>query len=392
MSDYDVVIIGAGASGLMCGAQAAYQGRRVLILDHAPKAATKIRISGGGKCNFTNLTVKPEHYICSNPHFVISALARYPSTQFIELVERHSIEYEERSHGQLFTTQGAGQIIQMLRQECSWASAEIRLATQVHQVNAQSQGGFVIDTSIGKISASKLVVATGGLAYPKLKATDFGFRLAQQFGLKVIPSRPGLVPMIFKSAWREWFSELSGLSFEVEMCCGEVCFREALLFTHQGISGPVVLQVSNYWQPGLAIEINLMPGRDVEAELLELKKQGASLMQWFNHQAWSKRFSQAWLEKYPLECEPANCSDKALIEFAKKITNWTLYPEDSAGYDKAEVSLGGVDTDEVSSKTLEAHKQPGLFFIGEVLDVTGHLGGYNFQWAWASAMAASAAL
>lgn len=391
MQQYDVVIIGAGAAGLMCAAQAGYRGRRVLVLDHAPKAAAKIRISGGGKCNFTNLNVKPEHYITQNPHFVKSALARYSSGQFIELVERHAIEYEERSHGQLFTLQGAGQIIQMLRQECDWAAAKIQLNTHIHQVEAQADVGFKVQTSEGDYIAQSLVVATGGLAYPKLKASDFGHRVAQEFGLNVMPSRPGLVPLVFKSNWKDWFSELSGLSMEVEIRAAGHTFREAMLVTHHGISGPVVLQASNYWQPGQPIEINLLPDKDVLAELKQLKSQSQSLNKWLS-QLTTKRFSQAWLAKYPLNKALAECTDKELEDYALGLSQWRLYPQDTAGYDKAEVSLGGVDTNEVSSKTFESHKQPGLYFIGEVLDVTGHLGGYNFQWAWASAVACAQAV
>lgn len=391
MHQYDVVIVGAGAAGLMCAAQAGYRGRQVLVLDHAPKAAAKIRISGGGKCNFTNLNVKPEHYITQNPHFVKSALARYPSSQFIELVERHAIDYEERSHGQLFTLQGAGQIIQMLRQECDWAEAKIQLNTHIHQIEAQVDVGFIIQTSEGDYMAQSLVVATGGLAYPKLKATDFGHRIAQEFGLNVMSSRPGLVPLVFKSSWKDWFSELSGLSMEVEIRSAGHIFREAMLVTHQGISGPVVLQASNYWQPGQPIEINLLPDKDVLAELKQLKSQSQSLNKWLS-QLTTKRFSQAWLSKYPLNKALSECTNKELEDYALSLSQWRLYPEDTAGYDKAEVSLGGVDTNEVSSKTFESHKQPGLYFIGEVLDVTGHLGGYNFQWAWASAVACAQAV
>lgn len=391
MEEYDVVIIGAGAAGLMCAAQAGYRGRRVLVVDHAPKAAAKIRISGGGKCNFTNLNVKPEHYITQNPHFVKSALARYPSSQFIELVERHGIDYEERSHGQLFTLQGAGQIIQMLRQECDWAGAKIQLNTHIQQVEPNMADGFTIKTSAGDYVAQSLVVASGGLAYPKLKASNFGHEIAHQFGLNVMPSRPGLVPLVFKSSWKDWFSELSGLSFEVEISRAEHRFREAMLITHHGLSGPVVLQISNYWQPGQPIDINLFPDKDVLAELKQLKAQSQHLSKWLGHLT-TKRFSQAWLSKYPLDKPLAECSDKELEDYALCLTQWRLYPEDTAGYDKAEVSLGGVDTNEVSSKTFESHKQAGLYFIGEVLDVTGHLGGYNFQWAWASAVACAQAV
>lgn len=387
---YDVIIIGAGASGLMCGAQAGYRGRRVLLLDHAPKAAQKIRISGGGKCNFTNLNVQPQHYICANPHFVKSALARYPSADFIELVERHGIEYEERGHGQLFCRRRAGDIIQMLRQEAEWAGVTLQLNAQIEQVVYRNQN-YQITSSQGQFCAPALVVATGGLAYPKLKASDLGYRLARQFGLACRPTRPGLVPLVFKSPWRDWFAALSGFSLEVAMSCGDATFQEAMLITHQGISGPVVLQISNYWQPGQSIAINLLPNVPVSAELQALKKRAQPLHPWL-YQHWSKRFAQAWLAKYPLQNNLANVADSELEHYARQLTQWTLYPEDYAGYDKAEVCLGGVDTDDISSKTMQALHQPGLYFIGEVLDVTGHLGGYNFQWAWASAQACGQAV
>ncbi|WFE69359.1 NAD(P)/FAD-dependent oxidoreductase [Thiomicrospira sp. R3] len=382
MKVVDVVIIGAGAAGLMCAAQAGYRGRSVLVLDHAPKAAAKIRMSGGGKCNFTNLNVKPENYICANPHFVKSALARYSSMQFIELVERHGIDYEQRAHGQLFTLTGAGQIIQLLRTEADWAGVDIQLNAQVLGVDYDGDG-YRLTSSLGDYYCQSLVVASGGLAYPKLKATGLGMALAQQFGLKIIKSQPGLVPLVFKSPWKEWFAQLAGLSLEVSIRCQNQLFQEAMLVTHQGLSGPVVLQISNYWQPGLPIEINLFPHLEVFDQLKKLKAQNQPLAKWLA-QTLTKNFSQAWLAKYPLNKALSDCTDRELQDYAKTLTHWTLYPENTAGYDKAEVSLGGVDTDEVSSKTFEAFKQQGLYFIGEVLDVTGHLGGYNFQWAWAS--------
>ncbi|WP_373019937.1 NAD(P)/FAD-dependent oxidoreductase [Thiomicrorhabdus sp.] len=382
----DVLIIGAGAAGLMCAATAGYRGKQVLVIDHAPKAAAKIRISGGGKCNFTNLDVSAENYICRNPHFVKSALSRYPSAAFIELVERHGLEYEERELGKLFCRERASDLIQILRTECDWAGVEFLLKTAVDRVKSIDDDRFEVETELAVIHCDKLVVATGALSFPKLKASGFGYRIAEQFGLNVIPQSPGLVPLVFSGKWQQRFSSLSGLSIEVEIRANGHAFNEAMLFTHNGLSGPGILQVSNYWQVGQPIEINLLPKQDVYAQLLALKTSGKSLSKWLN-QFWPKRFTQMWLENYPMDADIANQSNENLKAYADQLTHWRIYPESTAGYDKAEVTLGGVDTDEVSSKTFEAKKQPGLYFIGEVLDVTGQLGGYNFQWAWASAVA-----
>ncbi|MBD3754846.1 MAG: NAD(P)/FAD-dependent oxidoreductase [Gammaproteobacteria bacterium] len=389
--DWDVIILGAGAAGLMCAATAGYQGRRVLVLDHAPKAAAKIRISGGGKCNFTNLNVTPDNYLCSNPHFVKSALSRYPSSAFIELVERHGLVYEQRELGKLFCSERASDLIAILRLECDWAGVEVLTNTRIETVSALPAGGFTLSTSQGQWQAAKLVVATGGLSFPKLKASGLGYELARQFGLQVTVRRPGLVPLSFAGKWQQRFADLSGLSLEMAVTAGGRTFNEAVLFTHFGLSGPGVLQASNYWLPGEPIVLNTLPKQDVYAALLNLKRSGGGLSK-FLGQHWPKRFVQFWLALYPLQGELANIPDEQLKLYAQQLTQWTLYPDDTAGYDKAEVTLGGVDTDEVSSKTFEAKKQAGLYFIGEVLDVTGQLGGYNFQWAWASAVACGLAL
>lgn len=388
--DWDVIILGAGAAGLMCSATAGYQGLSVLVIDHAPKAAAKIRISGGGKCNFTNLDVTPKNYICRNPHFVKSALSRYPSSAFIELVERHGLEYEERELGKLFCADRASDLIQILRTECGWAGVQFSLKNSVEKVAYHDQCYQVL-TSQGRFSAQRLVVATGARSFPKLKASGFGYELAEQFGLQVLPQRPGLVPLNFSGKWQQRCAELSGLSLDVAVTAGSMRFAEAMLFTHQGISGPAVLQASNYWREGEAIEVDLMPTVDVLAELKKLRQGAGSLAKWL-HEFWPKRFVNFWLALYPLQSEPANCSDAQLEAYARLLAHWELYPSQTGGYDKAEVTLGGVDTDEVSSKTFEAKKQPGLYFIGEVLDVTGQLGGFNFQWAWASAVACGMAL
>ncbi|WP_051347328.1 BaiN/RdsA family NAD(P)/FAD-dependent oxidoreductase [Thiomicrorhabdus chilensis] len=389
--EWDVIVLGAGASGLMCAATAGYRGKRVLVIDHAPKAAAKIRISGGGKCNFTNLNVSPEHYICRNPHFVKSALSRYPSSAFIELVDRHGLTYETRELGKLFCCERASDLIQILRTECDWAGVEFLLKTEVGKVEAKHGGGFILKTSAGVFACEKLVVATGALSFPKLKASGFGYQLARQFGLEVCAQSPGLVPLTFSGKWQQRFSSLSGLSMDVVVTVEGKHFSEALLFTHHGLSGPGILQASNYWQPGKPIHINLLPGLDVYAQLLALKQSGQSLSKWLN-QYWPKRFTQLWLEIFPMDSMLSNQPNEQLQAYALQIMNWQLYPDDTAGYDKAEVTLGGIDTDEVSSKTFEAKKQPGLFFIGEVLDVTGQLGGYNFQWAWASGVACGLSL
>ena len=387
---WDVIILGAGASGLMCAATAGYQGKRVLVLDHAPKAAAKIRISGGGKCNFTNLDVSPSHFICQNPHFVKSALSRYPSSAFIELVDRHGLRYEQRELGKLFCAERASDLIQILRTEADWAGAEVMTHCAVSQIKYADEI-YTIETSQGTFSSAKLVVATGALSFPKLKATGLGYEIARQFGLNVISTSPGLVPLVFADKWLERISSLSGLALDVNVTAGNQSFQEAVLFTHNGLSGPGILQASNYWQIGQSLHINLLPGLVVLQELKRLKKSGESLSKWLN-QHWPKRFTQAWLEWFPIENQLSNLTDETLSDYAKLIQDWTLYPSDTAGYDKAEVTLGGVDTNEVSSKTFEANQQSGLYFIGEVLDVTGHLGGYNFQWAWASGVACGLAV
>ncbi|WP_038070763.1 BaiN/RdsA family NAD(P)/FAD-dependent oxidoreductase [Hydrogenovibrio kuenenii] len=391
---FDVVVLGAGASGLMCAAQAGYRGRSVLVVDHAPKAAAKIRISGGGKCNFTNVNASFNNYICANPHFVKSALSRYTSQDFIDLVDRHGLEYEERELGKLFCAQRAGDLIQILRTECDWAGVELWLGTDIRQVSALSdKKGYLVLTSQGVVQCESLVVATGALSFPKLKATDLGYRLAKQFGLAVNASRPGLVPLLLDNRWLTFCQQLSGIALDVSV--GLVAeskqtpiFNEAILFTHQGLSGPGILQISNYWLPGQGIEINLLPNLDVYESLLTLKESNQYLYKWLN-QFWPKKFTQAWLSQFPMPERLAEVSHETLKNYAHLLTHWAIYPSDTAGYDKAEVTLGGVDTDMIQSKDCQVKHQPGLYFTGEVLDVTGQLGGYNFQWAWSSGFAAA---
>lgn len=389
-TDWDLLILGAGASGLMCAATAGYQGLKVLVLDHSPKAAGKIRISGGGKCNFTNLQVTPEHYVCQNPHFVKSALSRYPSTAFIELVERHGLAYETRELGKLFCRDRASDLIQILRTECDWAQVAFSLNTSLESVEVAA-GLYQLRTTSGNFRARQFVIATGALSFPKLKASDLGYRLAEQFGLRVLPTRPGLVPLVFTGKWQQRCADLAGLSLDVTVSAGGRCFTEAILFTHQGLSGPGILQASNYWFEGQPLVINLLPKQAVMNELKQLRQTAGNLSRWLQNYL-PKRFVQQWLVWYPLAAEVANASDGELQAYAEQLSAWTLYPAATAGYDKAEVTLGGVDTDELSSKTFEVKKQPGLYFIGEVLDVTGHLGGFNFQWAWASGVACAQAV
>lgn len=311
MKRYDVIVLGAGASGLMCSATAAYQGKNVLVVDHAPKAAAKIRISGGGKCNFTNLNVSPANFICQNPHFVKSALSRYPSSAFIELVERHGLVYEERELGKLFCAERASDLIQILRTECDWAGVEFLLNTSVDTIRYED-GHYFLHTAQGVLTAPKLVVATGALSFPKLKATGFGFDIAKQFGLSVILTSPGLVPLNFEGKWQSRFSALSGLSIDVSVQVNDHAFQEALLFTHKGLSGPAILQASNYWQIGQPITLNPLPSLSeslVLESLLELKQSGKSLSKWLN-QYWPKRFTQVWLEAFPMETVLSNVANE----------------------------------------------------------------------------------
>jgi len=393
----DVVIIGAGAAGLMCAATAGYRGRSVLVLDHAPKAAAKIRISGGGKCNFTNQTVTSEDYLCHNPHSVKSALARYQPEDFIELVERHGVDYEVRDAGKYFCANRAGDLIHLLLTECDWAGVQLQLKENIVQVvdlkaqSPSSNEAYQVDTQTQQIQCQSLVIATGGLSFSKLKASGFGYDIAKQFGMPVLPKRPGLVPLVMADKLLVFCQKLSGLSLEVsitvQMDTGTVSVNEAMLFTHFGFSGPAVLKISNYWQAGSALEINLLPQLNLLAELQNLKARNGNLKTWLN-QFWPKKFTQAWAEFHTLPEKLAETANEQLAILAEQISRWQIYPAKTAGYDKAEVTLGGVDTSAISSKTMESLKQPNLYFIGEVLDVTGQLGGYNFHWAWASAVAA----
>ena len=380
----DVIVIGAGAAGMMCAAEAGKRGRSVLILDHAKKLAEKIRISGGGRCNFTNRDVKPDNYLSHNPHFCRSALARYTPADFLALLGKYKIAYHERDHGQLFCDDSAQQIIDLLKRECDQAGVEWRMGCHIEGV--EKNGTFTVTTH-GRFESDSLVVATGGLSIPKIGATPFGYRIAEQFGLNVVPLRPGLVPLTFQPQDFAHFTELSGISLDAVVHCGDASFREAVLVTHRGLSGPAILQISSYWQPGETIGIDLLPDIDAEGLLLENQRDTALLATVLARHL-PKRFVQQWCEGR-VAVKPMNqYHAKQLKEIAAQLHDWRLTPSGTLGYKKAEVTLGGIDTDELSSKTMEAKKVPGLYFVGEVVDVTGQLGGFNFQWAWASGYAA----
>jgi len=387
---FDVIVIGAGAAGMMCAATAGQRGRRVLLIDHAAKLGEKIRISGGGRCNFTNVHCSPERFLSRNPHFCRSALARYTPRDFIALVEKHGIAYHEKKLGQLFCDDSSERIIDMLRAECDAGSVTWRMPCAVEAV-ARDDEGFLVSTSRGQYRGASLVIATGGLSIPKIGATPFGYRLAEQFGLRIVPPRAGLVPLAFDVNEMKLYGDLAGVSLDVAVSCNGGRFRENLLFTHRGLSGPAILQISSYWQPGDALHIDLLPDASAEALLFEQRRSRA-LPATLLSEYWPRRFAQQWCAAVGATQPVDQCNDACLREFAARLHDWTVKPTGSVGYAKAEVTLGGIDTDELSSKTMEAKAVPGLYFIGEVVDVTGHLGGFNFQWAWASGHAAGQAL
>lgn len=386
----DVVVIGAGAAGMMCALEAGKRGRAVLLLDHATRLAEKIRISGGGHCNFTNRHAGPENFLSLNPHFCRSALARFTPQDFIALVEKHGIRYHEKKLGQLFCDDSSQQIIDLLRQECAAAGVEWQMPCRVQSINPASSGGFVLETDRGSVVADSLVIASGGLSIPQIGASPFGYRVAEQFGIAVTPLRPALVPLTFAPEQLACFAGLPGVALDAAVSCNGRHFRENVLITHRGLSGPAILQISSYWQPGEAIHINLLPDIDATALLLA-HRHSASLLPNLLAQYLPRRFAQAWSETIaavqplrPLQ----HYSERELQQIAAQLHDWQVTPSGTVGYKKAEVTLGGVDTRELSSKTMQAKKVPGLYFIGEVVDVTGHLGGFNFQWAWASGYAA----
>ena len=392
MNNYDVIVIGGGAAGLFCALTAGQRGRSVLVLDSSNKVGKKILMSGGGGCNFTNLDITPKNYLSNNPHFCISALNRYNQWQFIDLVEHHQIPYHEKSHGELFCDNSSQDILKMLLDECAAAQVVIQTKAIVSQIEPIEEGGFNLSVAGQKICCQSLVVASGGLSIPTLGASGFGYDIAEQFGLNVLPRSAGLVPFTF-SDWVKDISETnSGLSLDVEMSVNGMSFRENLLFTHRGISGPAALQLSSYWKPGQFISINLLPDQDAQALLLGYKQSHPkSLLRNLIGPLLSKGFTQSLQARYwpqYAETPAAEIPNTVLVSLAGHLSNWQLKPSGTEGYRTAEVTLCGVDTDHVSSKTMECKSQSGLYFVGEVLDVTGHLGGYNFQWAWASGYAA----
>lgn len=393
---FDLIIIGAGAAGLMCAATAAKRQKTVLVLDHANKAGKKILMSGGGRCNFTNYHIENDCYLSSNPHFFKSALKRFTQWDFIALVEKYGIAYHEKKLGQLFCDHSAQDIVKMLLAECGNYGVEIRLETSVTQIikktsteSSNEKPLFHLKTSNGSLSCAALVIATGGLSIPTMGASGFGYQVARQFGLDVLPTRAGLVPFTMPEKWLNDFSDLSGTAIEVMACCNKKSFREHLLFTHRGLSGPVILQLSSYWELGDEVSINLLPDIDAFDWISAQQKEKADtqLVTLLASQ-FSKKFAQKigslWFDNKPLK--QLNTKDIKLI--SEKLHHWVVKPHGTEGYRTAEITLGGIDVEQISSKTMEVKKVPGLYFIGEVLDVAGHLGGYNFQWAWASGVAA----
>lgn len=383
--DRDVVIIGGGAAGLLCAIEAGKRGRRVVVLEHAERIGKKIAISGGGRCNFTNINTSPDNFISANPHFCKSALARYAPLDFISLVEKHGIPYHEKKLGQLFCDEGSSRIIEMLLHECDAAGVEIRCGVPVRSV--QKNANFEVETATGSFSSQSLVVATGGLSIPTLGATDFGYRMARQFGVAIQEPRPGLVPLTLSSRTQGELTTLSGISVDALVSCRGQQFRENVLVTHRGLSGPAILQISSYWQPGASIAINLLPQHDAWTLLLEQRNRELGLAN-FLSQFLPRRFAHAWCALNAPSQPLKRFTPAQLADISKRLNHWEIVPSGTEGYKKAEVTAGGVATEDLSSQTMEVKAVPGLYFIGEVVDVTGQLGGYNFQWAWASGFAA----
>lgn len=384
---YDALILGGGAAGLMCAIEAGRRGRRVAVLERAERQGKKILISGGGRCNFTNLHCSPENFISANPHFAKSALARYTPADFISLVEKHHIPYHEKTLGQLFCDRSAQDVLGMLEKEC--ADAAVHLLTKITIEDVSRSDEFVVRAREGEFRAPVLAVATGGLSISKIGATDFGYRLARQFELEVRETKPGLVPVTFNDKDSRAYADLAGISTEVVAACNGQRFREKLLITHRGLSGPAILQVSSYWQKGTPVIVDLVPEREITKSLAQpgVPRTAAALRSALQRFL-PNRLADRWLDVHP----PADFTNVALRVIEQQIHGWEILPAGTEGFAKAEVTVGGVDTGELSAKTMESRKVPGLFFIGEVVDVTGHLGGFNFQWAWASGAAAGRAI
>ncbi len=383
---FDVIVLGAGAAGMMCAATAGQRGRKVLLLDHASKLAEKIRISGGGRSNFTNIHARHDCYVSENPNFCRSALAQFTPQHFIELIARHGIAYHEKKLGQLFCDDSSQQLIDMLDAECQAAGVDRRMGVTIEKVGRD--GLFQLATSAGSFSCESLVVATGGLSIPQIGATAFGYQLAEQFGLPVTKLDPALVPLTFHVDDAARFAPLAGVSLDAEVRIGKVRFRENVLFTHKGLSGPAILQISSYWQPGQEIIIDLLPDNDAEAWLEARAGSDQLLANAMGELGWPKRFAEAWLEGQGANVRGRDLSPKKRRQLAEALHHWRVLPNGTQGYKKAEVTRGGVSTKALSSKTMMANDVPGLFFIGEVVDITGWLGGYNFQWAWSSGFVA----
>jgi predicted Rossmann fold flavoprotein len=387
----DVVVLGAGAAGMMCALEAGRRGRSVVLLDHAERAGKKILISGGGRCNFTNIHCRPENFLSENPHFAKSALARFTPADIIALVEKHGIRYHEKTLGQLFCDRSAQEIVTMMEQEC--AEAGVRLLVNTRVVTVVRDGQFLVETTAGLFQAESVVVATGGLSIPKMGATDFGYRLAEQFGLRIVECRPGLVPLVFSEEDRERWCDLAGVSAEVIAEAGvrqrRASFREKMLVTHRGLSGPAMLQVSSYWRAGEQVALDLAPDIHVMAPLLTRNaRRDPAAAVLAVRAVLPNRMAERWVALH----EPADWTNPSLAAMEQQLHAWRITPAGTEGYGKAEVTAGGVDTAELDAKTMQSRKVPGLYFIGEVVDVTGWLGGYNFQWAWASGVSAGLAV
>jgi predicted Rossmann fold flavoprotein len=384
---FDALILGGGAAGLMCAIEAGKRGRRVAVLEHADRLGKKILISGGGRCNFTNLHCRPENFLSANPHFAKSALARYTPADFIALVEKHGIAYHEKTLGQLFCNSSARAIVGMLEEECRSAGVSIHLNANIKEVSRNT--GFIVRTANEEFRAPALVVATGGLSIPKIGATSCGYDLARQFGVEIQAPRPGLVPLVLQEEDRDRYCDLAGVSAEVIASCNGQQFREKMLITHRGLSGPAILQISSYWDKSKPLQIDLAPETDLTTTFRNPKTpRSLTTLRSELRQILPHRLADRWLEFHT----PTSWTNSALAQFEKQAHQWPVAPAGTEGFEKAEVTAGGVDTSELSAKTMECRKVPGLFFIGEVVDVTGHLGGFNFQWAWASGAAAGRAL
>ncbi len=379
-------MLGAGAAGLLCAIEAGKRGRRVAVLERTDRIGKKILISGGGRCNFTNIHCRPENFLSANPHFAKSALARYTPSDFIALVEKHRIAYHEKTLGQLFCDRSAQDITNMLQAECRDAAVEIFLNAKIQDVKHTT--GFVVCAESWEFRAPVLVVATGGLSIPKIGATSLGYDLARQFGLKIVKTRPALVPFVLANKDQRRYCGLAGVSADVAVSTDHQSFREKMLFTHRGLSGPAILQISSYWERGHPLRIDLAPNQEVTSSIREAKTRNLTSARAAFLGVLPKRFAECWLELHA----PESWTNQDLEKLEREVHEWAVVPADTEGYDKAEVTAGGIDTDELSSKTMESRNVRGLFFIGEVVDVTGHLGGFNFQWAWASGAAAGRAL